>query len=93
MEEDLNEATNGNEWAESDAAEEKKAIARIIQYSRSWGRRARCKIEEFRANEIRHYKHGTINRTRNRFRANTFESASPGSSADRTGVTRFGPER
>ena len=54
MEEDWNEATNGDEWAESDAAGEKEAIARIIQDSRSWGRRAKCKIEEFRANEIRH---------------------------------------
>jgi hypothetical protein len=54
MEEDWEDAVNEEEWAESDAVEEKKAIAGIIQDSRSWGRRARCKIEEFRANEIRH---------------------------------------
>ena len=52
MEEDWEDAINEEEWAESDAVEEMKAIAGIIQDSRSWGRRARCKIEEFRANEI-----------------------------------------
>ena len=54
MEEDWEDAINGEEWAESDEVKEKEAIAGIIQDSRSWGRRARCKIEEFRANEIRH---------------------------------------
>ena len=54
MEEDWEDAVNEEEWAKSYAEEEKKAIAGIIQDSRSWGRRARCKIEEFRANEIRH---------------------------------------
>ena len=82
MEEDWDVAINGDEWTQSDAAGEKKVIAKMIQDSRSWGRKARCKIEEFRMEEIRH-------RARSR-RGHMNEHATTEEAA---GATRFEPER
>jgi hypothetical protein len=58
IEEDWDEATASVEWSKTDAVREKKAIARRVRDSRSWGRKDLRKIEEFRAEEIewgRHY--------------------------------------
>ena len=52
VEEDWDEAKTSVEWSQTDTVREKKAIARIVQDSRSWGREALRKIEEFRAEEI-----------------------------------------
>jgi hypothetical protein len=48
IEESWDEATNDDEWLQTDAAEEKKTLARTVRDSRSWGREALKKIGEFR---------------------------------------------
>jgi hypothetical protein len=48
VEESWSEATNDDEWLQTDAAEEKKTLARTVRDSRSWGQEALKKIREFR---------------------------------------------
>ena len=48
IEESWDEATNDDEWLQTDAAEEKKTLARTVHDSRSWGWEALKKIGEFR---------------------------------------------
>ena len=48
IEESWDEATNDDEWLQTDATEEKKTLARTVRNSRSWGREALKKIGEFR---------------------------------------------
>jgi hypothetical protein len=57
IEEDWDEAKTSDDWSQTDAVREKKAIARIVRDSRSWGREALRKIEEFRAEEIEWGRH------------------------------------